>query len=481
MMEIDEAFVLAAAPSSDSAKNGRALALKKSFKVLHYSADKTLLFGYCQGSGKTPYFCSADFSEPEKPVYRCSCPSRLFPCKHSIGLLYCKIEGHKFTEAEVPAELLEKQVKAKQRSEKKKVEATKPRKVNKSALAKKIKAQLEGIDLLEKLTRDLVRLGIGNMNAKLADEIEQQAKQLGNAYLPGAQTALRAYTRLFYNDEGQELSSGARETIFSEAFDQLGRLHSLIGKGRTYLQSRLDDPELKPEIETAIAAWLGHAWQLRELKELGCYQENVQLVQLAFHSHDDVARQELVDTGIWISLNDGRVGLTQNFRPYRSLKYVKSEDSFFQVAQVAELYIYPGNFNPRIRWDGVLARPLESADYTQMKSLGKASFADVIKEVKSHIKSPLADKQPIIPLSFARIGKVASQYVVEDSAGQRLVLSDKGMIDEPRSCHLLQLLPENALSNQTLVARFRHDLDTQKLQVKPLALITDDEVIRLTM
>lgn len=115
MTEIDEAFVLAAAPSSDAAKNGRALALKRCFKVLHYSADQMLLFGYCQGSGRTPYFCSADFSAPEKPVYRCSCPSRLFPCKHSIGLLYCVLEGHHFTEAEVPAELLEKQLKAKQR------------------------------------------------------------------------------------------------------------------------------------------------------------------------------------------------------------------------------------------------------------------------------------------------------------------------------------------------------------------------------
>ena len=35
-----------------------------------------------------------------------------------------------------------------------------------------------------------MRLGIGNMNAKLAKEMEEQAKQLGNAYLPGAQAAL---------------------------------------------------------------------------------------------------------------------------------------------------------------------------------------------------------------------------------------------------------------------------------------------------
>jgi hypothetical protein len=81
--------------------------------------------------------------------------------------------------------------------EEKKEETEKPRTVNKAALAKKIKAQLDGIDLLQKLTLDLVRLGIGNMNAKSAREVEEQAKQLGNTYLPGAQAALHNYTKLF--------------------------------------------------------------------------------------------------------------------------------------------------------------------------------------------------------------------------------------------------------------------------------------------
>ena len=48
------------------------------------------------------------------------------------------------------------------------VESEKPKQVNQAALAKKVKAQLAGIDTLERLTHDLVRLGIGNMNAKLA-------------------------------------------------------------------------------------------------------------------------------------------------------------------------------------------------------------------------------------------------------------------------------------------------------------------------
>src|SRR5262249_6516073 len=202
--------------------------------------------------------------------------------------------GKKFTSAEVPEELAAKREKVAARVEKRKADADKPVTVNKAALAKKIKAQLDGIDLLEKLTKDVVRLGIGNLNAKTAHGLEGHARQLGNAYLPGGQAALRNYTKLFYSAQGEERTAAGREAVYSEALDQICRLHALIRKGRAYLQARLGDPELAPETDTGIAAWLGHAWQLRELKDAGLVAQDVELVQLAFHSYDDVAGKEYV-------------------------------------------------------------------------------------------------------------------------------------------------------------------------------------------
>ncbi len=60
-------------------------------------------------------------------------------------------------------------------------------------------------------------------------------------------------------------------------------------------------------------------------------------------------------------------------------------------------------------------------------------------------------------------------------------MTDVGMAEEPASCPLLPLLPKDALAGHTLIARFRHDLDTRTLQVKPLSIITPDTVIRLTL
>src|SRR3954469_15674483 len=50
----------------------------------------TLVWGKCQGSGKTPYQVSVDLTGP---AYRCSCPSRKFPCKHAIALLLLWVAG----------------------------------------------------------------------------------------------------------------------------------------------------------------------------------------------------------------------------------------------------------------------------------------------------------------------------------------------------------------------------------------------------
>jgi hypothetical protein len=481
MISITEDLVEAAAPNAEAAKNGRGLVLKNKFLALHHSPDETLWFGMCQGSGKAPYLCSADFAVPEKPVYRCTCPSRQFPCKHALGLLYALAEGKTFTSAEVPEELAARREKVAARVEKRKADIDRPVKVNKAALAKKIKAQLDGIDLLEKLTQDVVRLGIGNMNAKTAHELEEQARQLGNAYLPGAQAALHNLTKLFYSAKGEERTGAGREAVYSEALDQICRLHALIRKGRAYLQTRLVDPELAPETDTGIAAWLGHAWQLRELREAGLVEDDVELAQLAFHSYDDVARKEYVDAGAWMNLGNGRIYLTQTFRPYQAARHIKGDDSCSQVAQIRELCVYPGDLNPRVRWDGMLARPIEPRDLARIRGNGRGEFAAVVKDVKSILKNPLADKHPIFALNYRRIGAVGKALVAEDRTGERLVLTDAGLPEEPRSSHLLSLLPKDVLQDQTLIVRFRHDLDGRKLQVKPLTIVTEADVIRLTL
>src|SRR5215207_2458274 len=133
-MQIDEAFADSQAPNASAIQNARGVVIKRKLVGTFRSADGSLLFGECKGSGKDNYQPSADFADPAKPVYRCTCPSRQFPCKHSLALLYAFAQGAKFSEKDVPAEIGEKRAKIQQRVEKKKDDAEKPHKVNTSAL-----------------------------------------------------------------------------------------------------------------------------------------------------------------------------------------------------------------------------------------------------------------------------------------------------------------------------------------------------------
>ncbi|HEY4414096.1 MAG TPA: SWIM zinc finger family protein [Verrucomicrobiae bacterium] len=482
-MQIDEAYVDAQAPNAAAIKNARGVMLKKKLVGLFRSADTTLLFGDCKGSGAENYRPSADFADPAKPVYRCTCPSHQFPCKHSLALLYAYAQGSKFLEQGVPADISDKRAKLQQRVENNKEKSDQPHKVNTHALKKKIQTQLEGINLLETLVNDLVRSGLGTLNAKSARQVEEQAKQLGNAYLPGAQNALHALTGLFYRSQissEDELKTSEREGIYNAALDQLNRLHSLCKQGRKYLNRRLEDPELKAETETDIAAWLGHAWQLRELKDAGLVQANVELLQLAFNSHDDWTRKEFVETGVWLNLATGAVQLTRNYRPYKAARHIREDDSCFHIVVCPELCLYPGNLNPRVRWEAGELRPVATTDYLRAIEYAKTDLRTVIKDVKAQLKSPLGDRHPFALVKYRSLGRVGDEVIIEDQSGERLVLADDQHDGEPATLPLLPLLPPEARQNQAMLVRFHHDLDSQKLRAKPLSVVTATDLIRLT-
>src|SRR5262249_43283907 len=65
-----------------SAKSAQGLAGAKQWQVL--GQDDVALWGEIKGSGASPYQARVDLREP---AFKCSCPSRKFPCKHGLALL----------------------------------------------------------------------------------------------------------------------------------------------------------------------------------------------------------------------------------------------------------------------------------------------------------------------------------------------------------------------------------------------------------
>ncbi len=74
--------VLDLAPDESSRRSGAGLGRPAPWQGAGVAGD--VLWGLCAGSGKNPYQVVVDLSGP---AYKCSCPSRKFPCKHALGLL----------------------------------------------------------------------------------------------------------------------------------------------------------------------------------------------------------------------------------------------------------------------------------------------------------------------------------------------------------------------------------------------------------
>ena len=78
--------VLALAPDASSRKAGSKLGAAGPWSEAGRSEEGTV-WGLCKGSGSKPYQTVIDIADAAGPAYKCSCPSRKFPCKHALGLL----------------------------------------------------------------------------------------------------------------------------------------------------------------------------------------------------------------------------------------------------------------------------------------------------------------------------------------------------------------------------------------------------------
>lgn len=491
MQQITEQQIQAMAPNAAAVANAVKISKKGGFVRLERSSDDTFYLGECTGSGKNNYITTVDFIEPEKPLCRCSCPSRQFPCKHGLALLYEILAGKAFGTCEIPEDILKKREKklakeakaageneaegAGQSEEDAAAAAKKKAAAQKSAKAaktKKIKKQLEGLELAGKLVQDLMRAGLGTMGGAALKTYEQLSKQLGDYYLPGPQRLLNGLIL-----EIAAFQKDSDEKHYEKAIDILEKLWTLIKKSQKYLSDKLEQDEVGQE-DNELYEELGGIWKLSELEALGKGRADIDLMQLSFWVVYDEARKEYIDTGYWADLATGEIFVTYNYRPIKALKYVKQEDTVFGVAHISMAACYPGEGNLRIRWDGTQIRDVHADDLTKLHKFASDSLGTEAKNAKNILKNALADPMYVRLISFAKLGKTKDGFVLKTQSGESIVLGDAPGMES--TIDRLSLLPdEGLLQNQVLLGAFYYDAGERRLKLQPLSIVTQTDVVRL--
>jgi len=232
--------VLGLAPDESSRRSGAGLGRPAPWSGTGVVGD--VLWGLCAGSGKNPYQVVVDLGGP---AYKCSCPSRKFPCKHALGLLLNWANGS-VPEQGAPAEfavewLADRRARA-EKAEKPVVRtdpgdspsSTGPGTVKDEAAAARRAQQraqrvANGLAELQSWLRDQVLVGLSATPAASAarGHANEIAARMVDAQAPGVAGVLRGLSEVPASGEGwpgRLLGEYAQLHLLTRAHQRLGEL-----------------------------------------------------------------------------------------------------------------------------------------------------------------------------------------------------------------------------------------------------------------
>ncbi|MFV0429714.1 MAG: SWIM zinc finger domain-containing protein [Arachnia sp.] len=240
----------AAAPDQQVLTAGRKLARPQPWADV--GVNGSLLWGACQGSGKTPYQVSIDLTGPR---YKCSCPSRKFPCKHSVALLMMWAEGH-VSEAGVAEFAVEWAAKATPRQGAPAKELTDQQREQRAADAAKRLAEREarvsdGMAELDRFLTDLVAHGLATANDQHRERFSHMASRMVDQQAPGVAGWLR------------ELA-----TIPGEDTTTPERLSHELGMLRLLIRAWQRRDRLGEDMGETVRSHIGFSWRSEDVLAL---------------------------------------------------------------------------------------------------------------------------------------------------------------------------------------------------------------------
>jgi len=377
-MEVTENQVIQLSPDTASTKAGKKLATPSKW-VKRFIHEKAI-WGACQGSGKNPYTTMIDTTNL---AFKCSCPSRKFPCKHSLGLLFLYAQSPDIfqEETELAEHVAEWIGKREAKEEKKATKVDKPvdEKAQQKRIAKRIKKMDAGIVELSLWLKDLVRTGIMNVPQQAYTFTKNIAARMVDAQVPGIATKLQALSQINFYEEGWQtelLRQVSKLYLLTSAYEQRAKL------------SEAWQAEIKAQIGWNIA---------KEVVEKTIpVQDNWLVLSIKTEPLDTRLRMEK----IWLygQENQQFAHLLSFYANQQITKAIYLVDSVIS----ASVQYYPGIDNSR-----ALVKK-QTATVTSFTPTGIASFDDLFNSISKKLaNNPFARELPFL------MDKVSVRYTSE--------------------------------------------------------------------
>ncbi|HVU95310.1 MAG TPA: SWIM zinc finger family protein [Puia sp.] len=430
-MNLSEEQILALAPDDSSRKSGRDLATPA--KWVTKGATDAALWGECQGSGSKPYQTQIDLNNL---AFKCSCPSRKFPCKHGLGLLLLRArQPQEFAATQPPTWVTEWLSKRSEKEEKKAEKKDKP--VDEAAQVRRQQARqqkvADGLDELNIFIKDIVRHGLHSLPGKGPGFWENMAKRMIDAQAPGLASQLKSIADINFFQEGWQ----------TQCLDRILKLYLII-QGYKHLAS------LAPALQQDIRSLIGFPQNQDELKA----QEGVRDEWFVLARQTSEEDKLIVERNWFYGLKTHRYALILQF-------YVKNQPpaaSYTPGLVVdATLVFFPS---------AVTLRALVKDQYNTWKAKthpeGLSDWTAVIeRETAANARYPFAEDWPCIVTRLTPLS-INNEWWLQDDRQQLMRLRAR----ESATWNLL------ALSGG---APMRMSLIGKEKEYTPLGVWTDNE------
>ena len=398
MLSLTPDQILALAPDDASRKAGQGLA--NAGKWVSAGRTDRAVWGECQGSGSKPYQTVADAGAL---AFKCSCPSRKFPCKHGVGMLLYQVKDDarfaaNSTEPAWVSDWMDK------RQEKAAAppaaKADKPK--DEAAQAKRQAAREDkvnaGIDELSLWMKDAMRTGIMQLPEKGAQYFEEVARRLVDAQAGGLARMVRELGDINYFGERWH----------TEALDGFARLHMAISG---YQNIDKQDAAVAQELRNTIG-----------------FQQGADVLEGQPILPDTwfVAGSETDSEGAltvekhWLLSSEGRAGLLLQYVPYGQRPGV---NLFVGQSFQGEVQHYPAALPLRLS----VRNPEISKAPAQIPML--ADWNEVAAQESQHVAQwPLVRELPYAVAALRPVKTPNGQWLIEDQNGRQMRLRDTARI-----------------------------------------------------
>jgi hypothetical protein len=401
--------ILALAPDPASARAGQALANPRKWVALGHR-DRAA-WGACQGSAREPYQTQIDLSEP---AFRCSCPSRKFPCKHGLGLLLLLASQPAAFTAGVPPAwvgdwLAKRDQSAQQRAVKQEHTAppvtASPKRVAAQSRAGAREAKVAaGCEELGRWLRDLVRQGLAGAQSRPHSFWVSMAARMVDAQAPGLAGMVRDLAGVPASGAGWQ----------ERLLERLARLFLLI-EGYRRLET------LPPENRADVRAAIGWSLSQDEILASNGIRDSWLVLGQRVTEEDNLRVQR---TWLWGAARD-RPALALAFAaPGQPLDRSLSPGTMLD----AELVFFPSAYPLRALVKQRHAPPAQLDHLPGASDLGAATAA----YAAALARLPWLDRFPMAIWAVTP-GRDGERWMVRDSAGRALPLA-------PRFAHSWRLL-----------------------------------------